>query len=49
MSAVVTSLILLLADFITQAVTKGTLPVGAVTAMLGAPFFLYLIFRRVSA
>jgi iron complex transport system permease protein len=49
MSAIVTSLILLLADFIVQAITKGSLPVGAVTSMLGAPFFLYLIFRRMSA
>jgi iron complex transport system permease protein len=46
LSALVTSLILLSADFVVQAVTRGTLPVGAVTAMLGAPFFLYLIFKR---
>jgi iron complex transport system permease protein len=48
LSAVVTALILLLADFLIQFVTKGALPVGAVTAMLGAPFFLYLIFKRMS-
>ena len=49
MSAVVTALLLLLSDFIVQAITKGSLPVGAITALLGAPFFLYLIFRRVKA
>ncbi|MBN9387747.1 MAG: iron ABC transporter permease [Chloroflexi bacterium] len=49
MSALVTAIILLLADFIVVAVTKGGLPVGAVTSMLGAPFFLYLIFKRMNA
>lgn len=49
MSAIITSLILLGSDFIVQAIAKGSLPVGAVTSMLGAPFFLYLIFRRASA
>lgn len=47
LSAAVSAFLLLLADFVVQAVTKGTVPVGAATTMLGAPFFLYLIFRRV--
>ena len=41
------SLLLLLADTLSRTLGKGVaLPVGAVTAMLGAPFFLFIIFSR---
>jgi iron complex transport system permease protein len=46
LSAVFTALLLLASDFVVQAITKGQLPVGAITALLGGPFFLYLIFKR---
>lgn len=46
LSAAYTALLLLVADFGVQAITRGQLPVGAITALLGAPFFLYLIFKR---
>lgn len=45
-SALAGSLILLFSDTIARIVMRGfSLPVGAVTAILGAPFFLYIIFR----
>ena len=41
------SLLLLFADFVSTLVGNGTaIPIGAVTALLGGPFFLYLIFAR---
>lgn len=41
------SVLLLFADIISTLVGHGTaLPVGAVTAILGGPFFLYLIFAK---
>ena len=41
------SLLLLFADFVSTLVGRGTaIPIGAVTALLGGPFFLYLIFAR---
>jgi iron complex transport system permease protein len=46
LSALMSAILLLLADFLVQVITKGLLPVGAVTTLLGAPFFLYLILRR---
>lgn len=52
LSALLTTLLLLGADFLAQALTltvggyESALPVGAVTALLGAPFFLYLVLRK---
>ena len=41
------SILLMFADIISTLVGRGTaLPVGAVTAILGGPFFLYLIFAK---
>ena len=41
------SLLLLLADTLARSVGKGSaLPVGAITSLLGAPFFLAIIFGR---
>lgn len=41
------SLFLLLSDVIARVILQGTsLPVGAITALVGAPFFLYIIFSR---
>lgn len=41
------SLLLLLADTFSRSIGKGSaLPVGAVTSLLGAPFFLYIIFSK---
>lgn len=41
------SILLLLADTISKLIGKGSaLPVGAITSIIGAPFFLYIIFRR---
>ena len=41
------SLLLLLADTLSRSIGSGSaLPVGAVTSLLGAPFFLVLIFSR---
>jgi iron complex transport system permease protein len=47
MSALVSALLLLLADLLIQLLpgNLSTVPDGAVTAMLGAPFFLYLLVR----
>ncbi len=41
------SLLLLLADIFSRAIGNGSsIPVGAITAILGGPFFIYLIFAR---
>jgi iron complex transport system permease protein len=41
--------ILLAADTVTQVISQPvTLPVGAALALLGVPFFLYLVWRRSS-
>lgn len=41
------SLLLLLADTFSRSIGKGSaLPVGAITSLLGAPFFLYIIFSK---
>ena len=46
-SALSGSLLLLLADTLARSVGKGSaLPVGAITSLLGAPFFLAIIFGR---
>lgn len=51
MSMLLGSALLILADVFAQSVTLhvhnmgGGVPVGAITAMLGAPFFLYLVWR----
>jgi len=46
-SMVLGASILLAADILTQIISQPmNLPVGAVLALLGAPFFLYLIWRR---
>lgn len=44
-SALCGALILLLSDTLARVIMRGmSLPVGAVTSILGAPFFLYLVF-----
>lgn len=41
------SLLLLTADTVAKLIGHGSaLPVGAITSIIGAPFFLYIIFRR---
>jgi iron complex transport system permease protein len=46
-SALAGSILLLLADTLSRSLGNGTaLPVGAITSMLGAPFFLAIIFSR---
>ena len=46
-SALSGSLLLLMADTLSRSIGKGSaLPVGAVTSLLGAPFFLAIIFTR---
>jgi iron complex transport system permease protein len=41
------SLLLLIADTLSRGIADGTaLPVGAITSLIGAPFFLYLIFSN---
>ena len=41
------SLLLLLADTLARSLGSGSaLPVGAITSLLGAPFFIAIIFRR---
>ena len=46
-SALSGSLLLLLADTLARSVGQGSaLPVGAITSLLGAPFFLAIIFGR---
>ena len=46
-SALGGSLLLLLADTLSRSMGNGSaLPVGAITSMLGAPFFIAIIFRR---
>ena len=46
-SALMGSILLLLADTLSRNLGSGSaLPVGAITALLGAPFFLAIIFTR---
>ena len=46
-SALAGSLLLLLADTVSRSMGSGSaLPVGAITSMLGAPFFLGIIFSE---
>ena len=46
-SALMGALILLSADLLSKVILKDlSLPVGAITSLVGAPFFLYIIFRR---
>ena len=46
-SALTGSLLLLLADTVSRSMGSGSaLPVGAITSMLGAPFFLAIIFSE---
>ena len=46
-SALSGSLLLLLADTLSRSIGSGSaLPVGAITSLLGAPFFLAIIFSR---
>ena len=46
-SALSGSLLLLVADTLSRSMGNGSaLPVGAITAMLGAPFFIAIIFRK---
>lgn len=41
------SILLLLADTLSRVIGNGTsLPVGAITSIIGAPFFLYIIFTK---
>ena len=45
MTAIMGSLLLLFADTIARTIAGGiSLPVGAVTSLLGAPFFLFMLF-----
>ncbi|PKG39234.1 FecCD family ABC transporter permease [Psychromonas sp. Urea-02u-13] len=47
LSALMGALLLTIADMIARvAVTPAELPVGIVTAIIGAPFFLYLLFKQ---
>ena len=46
-SALLGSLLLLIADTLSRSMGNGSaLPVGAITSMLGAPFFIAIIFRK---
>ncbi|MGL5653215.1 MAG: iron chelate uptake ABC transporter family permease subunit, partial [Vibrio sp.] len=46
-SALLGALMLTLADMIARiAVAPAELPIGIVTALVGAPFFLYLLFQQ---
>ena len=41
------SILLLLSDTLARVIGNGTrIPVGIITSIIGAPFFLYIIFRR---
>ncbi len=47
MTALVGSLLLLIADTLSRSIAGGTaLPVGAITSLLGAPFFLVMLFSK---
>ncbi len=47
MSLISGSILLLFADMISRIIGNGSaLPIGAVTSILGAPFFLYIIFAK---
>jgi len=46
MSACLGSVFLLLADDIARSATSFELPVGVITTLIGAPFFLYLLKHR---
>ena len=46
-SILIGGILLLLADTLARTVGKGSaIPVGIITSLIGAPFFLYIIFRR---
>ncbi len=46
-SALSGSLLLLVADTLSRSIGSGSaLPVGAITSLLGAPFFIFIIFQR---
>ena len=46
-SMLIGSIILLLSDTLARTIGNGTqIPVGIITSIIGAPFFLYIIFRR---
>lgn len=46
-SALTGSLFLLISDLVARVILQGTsLPVGAITALIGAPFFLYIVFLK---
>jgi iron complex transport system permease protein len=46
-SCLMGAVLLEVSDILSRLLLNGTsLPVGAVTALFGAPFFLYIIFRR---
>ncbi len=46
-SILIGAILLLLSDTLARTVGNGTaIPVGIVTSLIGAPFFLYIIFRR---
>lgn len=46
-SMILGAIMLIAVDILTQLISQPvTLPVGAILALFGAPFFLYLIWRR---
>jgi len=46
-SALMGSILLIVADTLSRCIGRGSaLPVGAITSLLGAPFFLFIIFNR---
>ena len=50
LSVLLGSLLLLVSDLLSRTIGRGaSLPVGALTALFGAPFFIWIIFRRKEA
>jgi len=45
-SALAGALLLLLADLLARSLASIEIPIGILTALLGCPFFLYLLYRR---
>jgi iron complex transport system permease protein len=45
-SSLTGGIVLLYSDFLARTILQGELPIGIITAIVGAPFFIYLLSQR---
>jgi iron complex transport system permease protein len=45
-SSLTGGIVLLYSDFLARTILQGELPIGIITAVVGAPFFIYLLSQR---